>query len=717
MHVAKPSQSNTEVPSQENQPDQSYLIGKFHNKTQYHSILASMDRKLKTSDACTTPIQHVAKGFCFSIVHAGVNERLSEASVIKQYDISFRGVLDHYQIQQNDISDRYREEDSNIKILKPQQRCLDKNNIVKYEKSILKAYTDDPESLYSTVRKAKYWSIMHDGIQKFSVEYNGIFITTIDPDTFKLLLLPFRLMKMKAGVDAHATCESLFLAFSEFINLKDSAFTAVRKKKGLILCQAPPTFFKLGVLLTCTDTEIHLLMSDNLPIANIGDGVGVNIKAARVMAVLYGLLTPDYRCFAHSIDGCWKRIARSETMCVETVKKLYEALKLVVKHFKSSGKSLELLNESMEVLEMSKGVHLMNWCATRMAHFLAACERFNVLLVPVYYTMYTANLKPEERDNLFHVDNIYTMKVVADIHGLMHNKLLRSGDKTECLVSTAYASANATATKVTSMDCPTADKFLDSLSIDENGNLNFKEVHLETTHNLRLADSHRPNRGRSEDEKLQRIKDGLIKIKSDVLNNIHDNLKDQISEKTFFYNWSGMDLNDKSQDLEERISRLNPLFDVFTSERVHNVQKFRTANEGGNDTIPLVWNSRKIFLHYKSSIDDCSHEDLVDEMRNAWPSISRAWLLHKDKKNQRSFLEQFLGGPDAGIRFPNFCKFLMILLSTPANTSPLERSFSGLEMICTPRRNQLSPDHLECLYLLSSLKIPVKSSTDYKKGD
>ena len=175
-----------------------------------------------------------------------------------------------------------------------------------------------------------------------------------------------------------------------------------------------------------------------------------------------------------------------------------------------------------------------------------------------------------------------------------------------------------------------------------------------------------------------------------------------------------MDLNDKYQDLEERVSRLKPLFDVFTSEREYNVQKFHTDNKG-NGTILLVWNSCKIFVHYKASIDDCSHEDLVDEIRNAWPFISRAWLLHKDKKNQRSFLEQFLGGAGAGIQFPNFCKFLMILLSTPTNTSPLERGFSGLEMICTPHRNQLSSDHLECLNLLSSLKIPVKSSTEYKR--
>ena len=76
-------------------------------------------------------------------------------------------------------------------------------------------------------------------------------------------------------------------------------------------------------------------MLDRLPIANCGDGVSVNVKAARVGAELYGLLCPHFRCSAHSVDGCWKRIAHSETMSVNEVKTLYESLKLVVKHFNS----------------------------------------------------------------------------------------------------------------------------------------------------------------------------------------------------------------------------------------------------------------------------------------------------------------------------------------------------------------------------------------------
>ena len=66
--------------------------------------------------------------------------------------------------------------------------------------------------------------------------------------------------------------------------------------------------------------------------------------------------------------------------------KQYESIKPICKHFKLSGKSKELLDTSMRALEMG-GIHLMTWCATRMAHFVVACQRFGDLLVPVYNAM------------------------------------------------------------------------------------------------------------------------------------------------------------------------------------------------------------------------------------------------------------------------------------------------------------------------------------------
>ena len=49
----------------------------------------------------------------------------------------------------------------------------------------------------------------------------------------------------------------------------------------------------------------------------------------------------------------------------------------------------------------------------------------------------------------------------------------------------------------------------------------------------------------------------------------------------------------------------------------------------------------------------------------------------------------------------------------PSNTSCVEQGYSSLEMICAPRRNRLTPEHLETLFLLATLKIPVKRANEY----
>ena len=225
----------------------------------------------------------------------------------------------------------------------PQQCCLDKNNIIKYEKAILKAYKKNPDSKYSIIKKAPYWGIMHDGFQKFSIEYNGMLLQTINPEKYDLVLVPFRLMKMYGGVNAYDNIKSLMNAFGELLDIKKSGYQTIRTIDEFenVIEGKISVYFKLGVIkeINKNRKEIHIAISDRLPISNCGDGVSVNVKAARVGAELYGLLCPDFRCSAHSFDGCWKRIARSETMSVNEVKTLYESLKPVVKHFKFSSKS------------------------------------------------------------------------------------------------------------------------------------------------------------------------------------------------------------------------------------------------------------------------------------------------------------------------------------------------------------------------------------------
>ena len=63
--------------------------------------------------------------------------------------------------------------------------------------------------------------------------------------------------------------------------------------------------------------------------------------------------------------------------------------------------------------------------------------------------------------------------------------------------------------------------------------------------------------------------------------------------------------------------------------------------------------------------------------------------------------------------YPNFCCFLYIMLSTPANTSNVEHAYSILEIICQPRRNKLTVEHLEKLFLLTVMKEKVLNVSDY----
>ena len=82
-------------------------------------------------------------------------------------------------------------------------------------------------------------------------------------------------------------------------------------------------------------------MSKNLPVGNCGDGVSKNSKAIGLMNELYGINAPDFRCSAHAAYGSLKHIAKSETICIDEMKSLYDNLKSVVKYFSFSVKSKE----------------------------------------------------------------------------------------------------------------------------------------------------------------------------------------------------------------------------------------------------------------------------------------------------------------------------------------------------------------------------------------
>ena len=96
----------------------------------------------------------------------------------------------------------------------------------------------------------------------------------------------------------------------------------------------------------------------------------------------------------HVLSGVIKRLAPHKTMNVAEVSTLYECLRTVIKHFESSIKNKELLDEAMEILKLQL-LHLTSSCQTR--HFLKACKVLDDMLPALYDTMQTEGIRVDER--------------------------------------------------------------------------------------------------------------------------------------------------------------------------------------------------------------------------------------------------------------------------------------------------------------------------------
>ena len=88
------------------------------------------------------------------------------------------------------------------KVVPPPKVLLDYNNIPKYEKALLTSYREspDPQNPYFIMKNgshAKYYTLMHDGIQKFSHELNGSYRRTVNiEDDIEVKNVPWALTEI-----------------------------------------------------------------------------------------------------------------------------------------------------------------------------------------------------------------------------------------------------------------------------------------------------------------------------------------------------------------------------------------------------------------------------------------------------------------------------------------------------------------------------------------
>ena len=228
-----------------------------------------------------------------------------------------------------------------------------------------------------------------------------------------------------------------------------------------------------------------------------------------------------------------------------------------------------------------------------------------------------------------------------------------------------------------------------------------------------LNHPHKPSRNTSEEERLIQIKDSLTSLKDKIVQNMVQ--RDHCTEETFFYLWSGIDLVLTDVSTDDRMSRMNDLLTIFYTEKVHLVKKYSNKNE--TQTEPNKWHGYDVYLHQPKMIH-CDVEKLKKQTKAGLEAVSSLWLkeinasmYEKRPKDQLLVWKEFL--KCKAIELPFFSQLLQIMIATSPNTSPLERSYTYLQMVADKRRNRTAPTNLKVRYLIAALKIPVKAADKY----
>ena len=723
--AAAPSQKvvvlDDELPSGGPNPKQSTFSAKQTKKHMKQGDLSNYLGLIPLFGECSKTTQIQAKSYCLYIVHKGVQKALSHTAILENYESGYQGQLLFRKDSMAHLS-KYFPAATIPGVVKVQ---LNEHNINDAERVILDTYRyDEEDSLYRKLDKSPFYSIMHDGISKFSTEYNGVVLPGIDKDHAPIHV-PFCLTKMKGGVTGVDTAEELMNNVATISGVTTTAYDEVIRSfedentdDPNYVAPIPPKYFKIGTLLE-RDSEskvIKIEVHAKFPVGNTGDGVAVNVKAARVLRDLYGFMSPDFRCTAHSASGTIKRLTTSKTMNVAEVTTCYETLRTVIKHFESSVKNKEILDTAMEILEMTP-LHLLSWCQTRMAHFLKSCSVFDDMLATVYDTMYTRGIRVDERDQLFTAITVFIIKIMADLYPQFDKGFLRKADMSNLLVSEVYNLSDSFAKSMEDdFTTPSADAFHDSLHFDDNGNLIGTTKADDKEHSMLLNHPHKPTRGVSEAARLQKVKDELDDVKTRITSNVVENVRDQCDGDTFYYCWSALDLSLKLSP-QQRKDRISDVVTLFCTKKVHIVQKYTNKQE--TDTTDNTWEDHKVELQFPAKIS-VTKEELFEEFDSAIKTVNGLYIeevnlarMQKRTIKQLNVWQKFLTGHY--MEFPAFSQLVQILLTTAGNTSPVERSYTYLEMITSKRRNRILPRHLETLFLLTSLQIPVKEPDSYTK--
>ena len=160
------------------------------------------------------------------------------------------------------------------KIAPPSKVVLNKDNIHVAQSALLKSYQNDTGKTnpYQDLRSyyGRFYSLMHDGIQKFAKKFNGAYVRTLPSSTTSTIsLVPWSLTKIPRGsLNAKKLVSHLIHLISTIRPVKENAYGFVlnhmsnQVAENSVISPSPPQYFKCFKLIHIDDTKIQLEIED-----------------------------------------------------------------------------------------------------------------------------------------------------------------------------------------------------------------------------------------------------------------------------------------------------------------------------------------------------------------------------------------------------------------------------------------------------------------------
>ena len=251
------------------------------------------------------------------------------------------------------------------------------------------------EALYSELLEemSKIKKVPHNAITKLKdviAAYKGFGAGT-PQQQHKRIHLKLKEAAARADLDAIITAkcemETITDKYPELKTLDVNSVELVggESQADIAILPAYPAMFKSASLRGIENNTIFLQTEpSNIPTTTCEDRCAVNVKVARLLNDTYGIKSPISKCSSHLASGTIRRMCNSVNSSHEDAKNLYNNLHSILRHFAMSPKSSQLLNNTLNALDMSN-IYIINWGSTRMAGFMDACSQASHIIVPYYY--------------------------------------------------------------------------------------------------------------------------------------------------------------------------------------------------------------------------------------------------------------------------------------------------------------------------------------------